>query len=83
VPACPIRWPSFGNAVEKRWRDAQRPVDSRTRVALRDAGSRLSRASIRYRSRFAPLRKWSPDRVSGQIDAYEADVERMFGVTLV
>ena len=53
----------------------------RTRVAYEtaDHGAAALQSVIDL---VAPLRKWSPDRVRAQVDAYEADVERMFGVTL-
>jgi len=53
----------------------------RTRVAYETPDHGV--AALRSIADFvAPLRRWSPDRVRGQIDAYDADVERIFGVTV-
>ena len=83
VPGLPYTMAELRYAVEKE--KAVTLSDllfRRTRVAYEtpDHGSAVLQSVIDL---VAPLRKWSPDRISGQIDAYEADVERVFGVTVV
>jgi glycerol-3-phosphate dehydrogenase len=52
----------------------------RTRVAFetRDHGAEVLQSVVDL---VAPLRKWSADRLHRQIEAYDADVQRVFGVS--
>lgn len=82
APGLPYTFAEFRYAVEKELAVTLSDLlMRRTRIAYEtpDHGLSALQSIVDF---VAPLRKWSPDRVREQIDAYEADVDRTFGVTV-
>ena len=80
VPGLPYTLAELRYAVEKELAVTLSDLLlRRTRIAYEthDHGASALQSIVGF---VAPLRKWSPDRIREQVDAYEADVERIFGV---